>query len=360
MGVEEEFLLVDQVFRHTVPKAPAVLGRIRSGGRVVLHAELLASQVESSTGVCADLTGLRDDLVCGRGLLAAAARAEGTMLLASGTPLLSGPDVRVTTGPRFDAIGSLLSGVVDDYEVCGCHVHVGVPDRDTAVGVINHLRPWLPTLLAISVNSPFEGGRDTGYGSWRRMRQAAFPGSGLPPRFASAVEYDREVARLVDCGVLVDLAMSSWLARPSPRFPTVEVRAADTAMTVDGAILQAALSRALIRTALADLERGREGPEIGSQVAAAAVWSAARYGLRGPGVDPLLARTTPAEDLVSALLVHVADALEDTGDGAVVQDLLKDVLESGTGAERQRSAAAGGPIAAVDYVAAQTSAEAWD
>jgi glutamate---cysteine ligase / carboxylate-amine ligase len=356
MGVEEEFLLADAVSRRTVPKGAAVLGRVRLGDLGLVHAELLASQVEASTGVCGNLAELREHLVSGRELLGAAAREEGALLLATGTPPLAGPDVRVTSGDRFGAIEGLYRGVVETYEVCGCHVHIGVPDRETAVAVVNHLGPWLPTLLALSVNSPYDGGRDTGYGSWRMVRQAAFPGAGIPPRFTSAAEYDREVARLVDCGALVDPSMSSWLARPSPRFPTVEVRVADAVMTVDEAVLQAALTRALVRTALADLERGREAPPINPRVAAAAVWSAARYGLRGAGVDPLLERVTPAEGLVPSLLAHIAEALEDTGDHALVRDVVKTGVMSGTGADRQRGAA--DPAAAVDLVATRTSVDA--
>ncbi len=246
--------------------------------------------------------------------------------------------------------------MVDDYESCGLHVHVGVPDRDTAVAVVDHLRPWLPTLLALSVNSPFGGGRDTGYGSWRVVRQSAFPGFGVPPRFGSAAGYDAGVARLVDCGVLVDPRMSFWLARPSSVFPTVEVRAADAALTVDGAVLQAVLTRALVRTALADLDRGVEGPVVDEQVAAAAVWSAARHGVTGPGVDVLAGRAVPVGDLVAGMLGHVAAALEDTGDDALVRRLLKELVADGTGAERQRRAAVGGGAAVGDLGAEATRA----
>ncbi|HEX6340120.1 glutamate--cysteine ligase [Umezawaea sp.] len=358
IGVEEEFLLADRVSRWTVPRAPAVLGRVRRDGPGLVHAELLNSQVEASTGVCRDLGELRGHLLSGRERLGLAAREEDALLLAAGTPPLPGPDVLITPGARFTAVADRYRGVVDGYESCGCHVHVGVPDRDTAVAVIGHLRPWLPTLLALSVNSPFGGGRDTGYGSWRMVRQAAFPGSGLPPRFASAADHDAEVARLVDCGVLVDPRMSFWLARPSPAFPTVEVRAADTAPTVGAAVLQAGLTRALVRTALADLDRGVEGPEIDPQVAASAVWSAARYGTTGPGVDVLEARAVPAEDLVSALLDHVAEAMEDTGDDVPLRRLVKEVLADGTGAERQRAAAVHGLPAAVDLVAGRTASPA--
>ncbi|WP_033439819.1 carboxylate-amine ligase [Saccharothrix sp. NRRL B-16314] len=344
VGVEEEFLLVDPSTRRPVARAGDVLARVRGlppGAQV--HRELSCAQVEFASGVCADLDELRDQLVTGRRVLADAAHAEGLKLIPSGAPVLADPDPRLSPGERFERIDAMYRGQVDDYQCCGCHVHVGVPDRETAVRVVNHLRPWLPTLVALGANSPFDRGRDTGYASWRLIDQAGFPGSGVPPFFRTAADHDVRVGELVACGALVDATMTFWLARPSPRYPTVEVRAADTAATVDDAVLQAGLTRALVDTALA----GGAAPEPDDQVLAAAVWSAARYGSTGPGVDPLAARQVPAVELVEALLEHVSDALGD--DREPIRELLRGVLENGTGAQRQRRA--GSPEAAVDLLA---------
>ncbi|WP_309237619.1 YbdK family carboxylate-amine ligase [Actinomadura sp. BRA 177] len=249
-GVEEEFLLVDAVSGECVPDCERVLAAAgphpwaASGGS--FQVELLASQVEAATGVCRDLPGLAAQLRVGRARLAAAAREGGALLVASGTPVLDGRPPPPARGDRFAAIMAAYGDVVEDYQACGCHVHVGVPGRDTAVAVVNHLRPWLPVLLALSANSPFDHGRPTGYASRRAVAMARFPGAGVPPWSASAAEWDARVAALVEAGVLVDEAMTFWLARPSPRWPTVEVRAADTAATADEAVLQAALVLSLI------------------------------------------------------------------------------------------------------------------
>ncbi|MET8677840.1 glutamate--cysteine ligase [Streptomyces sp. NPDC004647] len=358
LGVEEEFLLVDAAGGHLVPRAAEVLDAVRrTPGRthgVEFKHELLSSQVEAASGVCRGLDALAAQTRFGRERLAAAAERAGALLISSGTPPLPGERSPVTSGARFREILDLYGGIVADYQVCGCHVHVGVPDRETAVAVVNHLRPWLPTLLALSANSPFHQGRDTGYASWRMVEQSRFPGSGVPPYFASAAAYEDELARLVDCGSLVDARMSFWLARPSLRFPTVEMRAADAAATVEEALLQAALSRALVRTALAALSAGREAPPVREQVAAAAVWSAARYGLRGPAVHPWYERQVPALDLVEALVEQVRPALEETGDLSFVRGQLAELAVCGTGAERQRAAAAGGIGAALRSLAVQT------
>ena len=336
MGVEEEFLLVDPDTGRTTPAARRVLRAAtalpNAAGDSVLHRELLASQVEAATGRCLSLSELGAQLLHGRRQLA---RAAGKLLVVpSGTAVLGG-DPAITPGERFGRIADRYAAVVADYQVCGCHVHVGVPNLETAVGVVNRVRPWLPTLLALSVNSPVHHGVDTGYASWRIVEQSRFPGAGVPPRFASARDYAARVERLVSAGVLLDAAQSFWLVRPSAHLPTVEFRVADVAVDVDGALLQAALSRALVRTALADLARGRPVPDVDDQVAAAAVWSASRYGLAGPAVHPLLACRVPAAELAAELFDTVRPALAETGDLSTVERLLGRHV---TGADRQRLA----------------------
>ncbi|ONI88297.1 hypothetical protein ALI144C_07650 [Actinosynnema sp. ALI-1.44] len=186
-GVEEEFLLVDLGSRKTVSRADVVLKRV-DGARLPpgaeTHSELLTSQVEFATGVCASTTEVRSQLIAGRKALTAAAREEGLALVSSGTAVLTNPDVTAAEGERFGRITATYAELLRDYQVSGCHVHIGVSDRDTAIAVINHLGTWLPVLLALSPNSPFTDGRDTGYASWRMVQQSRLPGSGLTPRAA--------------------------------------------------------------------------------------------------------------------------------------------------------------------------------
>jgi len=339
LGVEEEFLLVDPTTGRTVPAAERVLGAAVqmswAAPDAAMHPELLATQVEAATGRCRSLDDVHGQLRHARRTLTAA--APDLWLLGSGVAPQGGVSA-VTVGDRFARIAERYSGVIADYQTCGCHVHVEVRDRDTAVAVTDHVRPWLATLLAVSVNSPWHNGSDTGYASWRMVQQSRFPGAGVPPRLGTAAAHRTLVGRLVDAGVLLDDAMTFWLVRPSSRLPTVEFRVADTAFGTDGAVLQAALSRALVRTALADLERGRTAPELSDQVLAAGVWSAARYGLAGPGVDPHSGRQRPAVDLLTELVDTVRHALSETGDVATVDDLVRRVRVGGTGAARQRAA----------------------
>ncbi|MEV4147483.1 glutamate--cysteine ligase [Amycolatopsis sp. NPDC049691] len=359
MGVEEEFLLVNPRTGHASACAEPVLARYRHHGPlpdgVRVHRELRLTQIEAASGVCTTAGELRDQLTAARRVLAGAAAAEDCALLATGTPVGPGPAAPppAATG-RYADIDAAYGAVVADYEACGCHVHVGVGDPDTAVAVVNHLGRWLPTLLALSANAPFDHGRDTGYHSWRMVLQSRFPGSGVAPNFRDHAEYRRAVDTLVDCGALVDPDQTFWLARPSGRFPTVEFRVADTALTVDHAVLQALLGRALVRRALADLAAGREAAPLSPQVAAAAVWAAARHGLAGPLVDPLEETRRPAWSRVEALLEHVRPALEDSGDLTEVQALVAALRADGTGSVQQRAVAGRGVAEAVRWLTART------
>ncbi|MET9490758.1 glutamate--cysteine ligase [Nocardia sp. NPDC006630] len=345
VGFEEEFLLVDATGVPT-PEADLVLGRLLAdldpGESERFKPELQKVQIESVSGVHTGMKGLRSDLSTARQRLAAAADQCDLAVLPVGTAPACGAPEDVTTHSRYERIHQRYGEMTRSYTACGAHVHVGVDSAEQAVAVVNHLRPWLPILVAIGANSPFHNGRDSGYSSWRIAEQARFPGAGLPPFSRSADEYRERIAILMECGVLIDDHMSFWMARPSDAYPTVEVRAVDTAATVDDAVLQALLTRGLVHTAIRKLEAGIEGPPIDDQTAAAAVWAAARYGLDGPAIDPIEQRQVPAVQMVKNLTEWIADELEEVGDTAEATRLLTAVHQHGTGATRQRIAAASG------------------
>lgn len=344
LGVEEEFLLVDARTGIPASQANDVLAQVRGlPGPTLWQAELFQTQVEAATGVCGSLGEIAGQLVAARRTLARAASTLGVRVVATGVPVLDDGPPLLTESDRFAAIANVYTGLIRDYQACGCHVHVSVPDRETAVGVLNHITPWLPILLALSANSPLRHGRDQGYQSWRAVEQARFPGSGLPPWFDSVVDYDRTVERFIECGVSVDDRMSFWYARLSPHLPTVEFRAADTTVEAWESVLQAALSRALVRTALADLAAGREGPRLDPHLAAVAVWTAARYGVDGPAVDPVDGGVRTGHRRVAELLDKVAPALE--GDLDYVRVAWSLLRLRGSGAELQRAAGPSGVYA---------------
>ncbi|MCC3767930.1 YbdK family carboxylate-amine ligase, partial [Streptomyces sp. UNOC14_S4] len=268
-------------------------------------------------------------------------------------PLACAAPPAITEGPRYAAVAELGARLADENLVNGMHVHVGVPDRDTGVAVLNRIRRWLPALVAMGGNSPLWWGRDTGYASWRTVVFGRWPVGGPPPRFDGRADYERRVGSLLAARAILDSGQLYWQARLSERYPTVEVRCLDVQLTVDDATLFAGLVRGLVATAVLDDRSGRPEPEIAPELLHAATWHAARYGLRGELLDTEGGRHRPAADIVRALLDHVAPGLAETGDVEEVTRLLQDFLRRGAPAERQRRALrAGGLEAWTDLVSA--------
>ncbi|XVS62145.1 carboxylate-amine ligase [Actinosynnema sp. CA-299493] len=340
MGVEEEFLLTDAETRHAVWRSGEVIHSTspRVGEGIV--PELALTQVETVSKVCTSLPELRSELLGLRRAAAHAAEAAGSRLIASGTVVLGHPGPPpVLDQPRYHRIVERFGPVVDQQCVCSCHVHIGVDDPEEAVQTVNHLRPWLPALLALSGNSPYWEGRDTGYHSWRTQLWGRWPTAGPPPYLADADEYGRVVTDLLDSGAILDNAMLYWYARPSHHQPTVEVRVADVPQTVDDTVLIAALTKALVATALGDIRAGREAPRVGDQALRAECWRAARYGLRDDGGPPPAGgeRARPVAG-VPELIAHVRPVLDAAGETGPVLDALGSLRVGGSGAHRQRLA----------------------
>ncbi|RKT54172.1 carboxylate-amine ligase [Saccharothrix australiensis] len=336
LGVEEEFLVVDDS-GLPVPVAGEVVEAANRLG-ADLQPELTRVQVESNTPVCRTLREVRGHLLAARSTAAAAAMQAGARLLAVGVPLTGPMGQPFSDSDRYRRIGEGYGLLAAEHGVCGCHVHVAVPDRETAVQVCNHLRPWLPVLLALTANSPIHQGVDTGCASWRSVLNSRWPCSGAPPYFTSAEHYDAVLATMVDSGAVLDPAMVYWDVRPSDHLPTVEVRVSDVPATVDESILLAALVRALVGTALEAVRRGERGLPVTTEALRAAYWRAAHDGIEGDGVDLFGNRRVPAAHLVRGLLRHVRPALRRSGELHAVNALLTKVLQNGNGAVRQRRA----------------------
>jgi carboxylate-amine ligase len=335
IGVEEEFLLVDSETGTPSLSNDRVAATARAGG-LALQLELSRCQVETNSSVCHDSRTLRDQLLGMRSHAAAAALEEGCRVVATGTPIVGPPRMPISVSDRYREMESRFGGLANEQAVCGCHVHVDVPERETAVQVCNHVRPWLPTLLALGANSAVNRGYDTGFQSWRAVLWSRWPGSGPPPLFESAEDYKRTVAAFVDSGVLMDERMVYWDVRPSCHLPTVEVRVADVQPTVDQAVLLATLVRALVMTATCAIDRGERAPQVPLAMLRAANWLAARDGVDGQALDPFTQRPTTTRRMIDALTVHVRDALDELGERRRVTDGLARLLQFGTGADWQR------------------------
>ncbi|WP_309116720.1 glutamate--cysteine ligase [Saccharothrix sp.] len=351
IGVEEEFLLVDAVTGDLVPLAGAVLGD--ADGELDLQAEMTRFQVESATAVCRTMGEVREQLLLARQALRGLAREHGARIVASGTPVLGGSrPPPLTDRPRYRDIARQYGSLIDGLTICGCHVHIGIPDEETGVRISNHLRPWLPVLLALSANSPFSEGRDSGYASWRYVSWSPWPSAGAPPWFASADDYHLRTETLRMSGAALDQGMVYWDVRLSANHPTVELRVCDVAGTVDEAVLIAAVVRALAATALS----GEPAPVVSDLGLRTALWRAARDGVEGAAVEPRTGRLVGAAEQVRALVEWVRPALRECGDEELVVDGVERLLVDGGGAARQRRAFArrGSLLDVVDLLVAQT------
>lgn len=358
LGVEEEFLLLDPVSGGNLPVADEVRAALRGPARDQSRQEFRHSMVEMVTPVCADLGELRAHLVALRRSAVEAAAGAGARLVAVGATPVAEPHRTVPDEPRYHAMSRRYGPVAHDPAVCGCHVHVGLPDRELAVQVCNHLRVWLPVVQAITTNSPLHDGYDTGHASWRSMQLERWPSIGPTPYFDSAADYDRTVDELIAAGIMLDAAMVYWYARPSSAYPTVEVRVGDVCPTVDDAVLVAALVRSLVATVADDVRAGVPAPGVRDCLVAAAHWRAAHDGLDGELIDLRAGGARPAWDLVDDLMATVAPALLRHGDLGYVLAQLARLRRDGTGATRQRRVFddTGDLRAVIDDLAAQTAA----
>lgn len=337
LGLEEEFVLLDPSTGAAVLAGP-VLARMLDGEPGVQQ-EVMRFQVETATRVCTSLDDLGRELIRLRWLAAGAAASAGCLLVASGIAPYRTPGLAALTDqPRYQELarqfGPLVAGAGG---ACGCHVHVGVPSRDLGVQVLTRLRPWLAPLLAITVNSPIAGGRDTAWASCRYPAWSRWPTASVPGVWPDAAAYDAAVRRLIGRGAALDEQGIYFPARLSPRYPTVEVRVADVCLDAGTAVLLAGLTRALVATALAEALQGTPLPAAPASWVNAALAAAARHGLAGPAVDPFTGRTADARSAVSRLTDHVYPALSDHGDAQTITGLLRRLDQQGTGADRQRA-----------------------
>ncbi|MGW3358952.1 glutamate--cysteine ligase 2 [Streptomyces bungoensis] len=337
VGVEEELLLVDPDSGDPKALAAAVLARAEQDdpGQDVFEKELFGQMLEFATHPQADMAALADEIVRCRKEAARHAGQIGCAVAALATsPLPVSPSL--TMNERYRWLADRYGIGTRDQLVCGCHVHVSVESEEEGVAVLDRLRPWLPVLNAISANSPFWQGRDTGYDSYRTRVWGRWPSAGPTELFGSAEGYHRRVADMVATGAILDEAMVYFDARLSARYPTVEIRVSDVCLCAETATLIATLTRGLVETAARDWRAGRPAPDHSVSVLRLAAWQAARSGLDGDLLDPETMRPRPAPAVLRSLLDHTGDALAESGDAGTVEEAVTGLLRRGNGAHEQR------------------------
>lgn len=350
MGVEEEFLLVDaetgrpRSVASTVLRLADALGKRnlphdgladRPGGEV--DSELWLEQLEVDTHPCESLRELEDEIRRQRESAARLARAAGVEIAALATSPFEG-DPSVTPKPRYRKLIEQFGATAQEQLVCGCHVHVQVEGDDEGVAVIDRIRRWAPALLAITSNSPYWKGRDTGYASFRSPVMERWPSAGMTETFGSGSEYRRLVQEMLASDVIQDEHMVYFGARLSRSYPTVEIRFGDVCMRRSDTLLFSALVRSLVETEIRAWEAD-PAPDSGRvELYRLASWQAARRGTEGMLLHPHSGEPTDAEEVIRLLLEHVKPVLREFGELDSVLEWTRDLLSRGTGARAQRVA----------------------
>ena len=308
---------------------------------VLVELERMEQMLETGTASSALARDRAERLAQRRRAAARAAQDAGARLVALATspqPASSS----VTAKPRHRRMLAEFGLTAREQLTCGCHVHVEVVDADEGVAVLDRIGPWLACLLALSANSPFWHGEDTGYSSYRSQVWRRWPTAGPTDPFGTPAQYAAVVDGLVASGAALDAGMIYFDARLSQRYPTVEIRVPDVCLRAPDALLLGLLARGLVETA----SRGRleAGPPAGrrAELLRAAAWLAARHGLQGPLVNPLTLSTQRAPDVINLLLDQVRPVLLEHGEWDLATRLWSGLRARGTGAQEQRAWAADG------------------
>ncbi|MFW5655267.1 MAG: carboxylate-amine ligase [Roseicyclus sp.] len=337
LGIEEEYLLVD---RETGALAEAPDALMKDCAEVLdtqVSPEFLQCQIEIGTRVCESIAAAREDLRHLRGTVADCAGRYGLAPLAvSCHPFADWKEQHHTDKDRYNQLARDLGGVAQRMLISGMHVHVGIPDPEHRIDLMDQLAYTLPHLLALSASSPFWQGVDTGLASYRLTIFDNLPRTGLPPSFASWAEYQRSTGVLIDLGVIEDTTKIWWDLRPSHRFPTLETRICDVCPRLEDALTLAAVVQCLTRHFMGLRQVNLRWRAYDRFLINENRWRAQRYGTSEGLIDFGRREIVPMSELVEELLELVRADAEALGCLAEVE-ALPGLLARGTSAERQRA-----------------------
>ena len=336
LGVEEEFFLIDPESRDLIADPdPAIFETCeRASGPHTVVREFLRSQIETNTRVCANFTELREALTETRRLVIDAAQHHEIAVIASSThPFANWRMQLPTPKERYQRI-AITYQERRSFLVGGMHIHAGFGDPDSRIRVMTALRRYLPLLNALSASSPFSAGRETGFKSYRLNLLSVVPRFGLPPAFASRRDYESLLDAYRSLKFIDDGSELWWDLRPSPKYPTIELRICDVCTCLNDALAVAAVYVSLIRKLLRHDADDALPPEPPSEIIAENRWLAARYGVLAFLGDVAVGGRIDINDHLSALVEDLAEDAQALGCEAELRHSLA-IIREGTGADRQ-------------------------
>jgi carboxylate-amine ligase len=335
LGVEEEFQIIDPDTRELRSHVQEILeeGKLLLKERV--KPEMHQSVIEIGTGICKDVSEVRQDVGEMRAEIIRLARKQGMRVASAGThPFSNWADQKIFPDPRYDRVVEEMQLLARANLIFGLHVHVGISDRQLAFQIMNEARYFLPHLLALSTNSPFWIGMNTGLKSYRSKVFDRFPRTNIPDTFTSWSDFENFVNLLVRTNCIDNAKKIWWDVRPHPFFGTLEIRVCDIPMRVDETLAIAALIQATAVKLFRLHAKNQSWRQYSRALLMENKWRAARYGLDGKLIDFGQEREVPERQLILEYLEWVDDVLDELGSRKAVE-YVHWILEHGTGADRQ-------------------------
>lgn len=361
LGIEEEFQTIDPQTRELRSHMSRIVEDGQSKLQEQVKAEMHQAVVEVGTIICKNIQEAREDVINLRRYVIELADNVGLKIASSGThPFSHWADQPITPNPRYDQIVQELQEAARSNLIFGLHVHVGIPSREVGIHLLNVARYFLPHVFALSTNSPFWEGRNTGYKSFRTKVFDKFPRTGLPEYFSSATEYDNFINLLVKTNCMDNGKKIWWDLRLHPFFDTIEFRICDVQMRVDETIALAAVMQAIVVKLYKLMQSNLSFRIYRKPLINENKWRAARYGLDGKLIDFGKEEEVPTRHLILELIDFVDDVLDELGSRQEVE-YLKVMMTQGTGADRQLRVMeeTSDYKAVVDYIIGETAAGLW-
>lgn len=335
LGIEEEFQSIDPETREL----KSHMSKLVEGGKVILQErikqEMHQAVVEVGTNICENIQQAREEVTYLRKMLIDLADNQNLKIAAAGThPFSDWQNQLITDADHYNKLIDEMRDVARGNLIFGLHVHVGIEDRNEAIQIMNEARYFLPHIFALSVNSPFWCGRNTGFHSYRAKVFDKFPRTGIPEHFHSASEYDSYLNLLIKTGCIDNGKKIWWDLRLHPFFPTIEFRICDVPMRVDETICLAAIMQALVAKLYKLRQQNLSFRTYRKNLINENKWRAGRYGIHAKLIDFGKECEVPLPELINELLEFIDDTVVELGSRKEV-DYVHQILKNGTGADRQ-------------------------
>ncbi len=356
VGIEEELMLIDAESLDLAQEVEAVLGDVPGEFEGQVKRELMQSVLEVATTPCATIAEAGEQLARLRTMMAEVCERRGLLIGAAGThPTARWEVQKIVERERYQELAAELGYIARRELIFGMHVHVGMVGADRAIYVADGIRRYLPLMLALSANSPFWRGHDTGMVSVRTPVFRAFPRVGIPPHYGTWEIYARRVELMMESGAIDDYTYLWWDVRPHPNLGTVEVRVFDQPTRIDQTVSLAALTASLAHRLAGQFDDGEPLVEVPTELVDDNKVRAALKGVEGELVDFPKRKVVPTAEMVRDLCASVAVDAEELGCAAELAGIER-MIEEGTGARRQlRMLESGQDMAAiVREIAAKT------